>query len=147
MTARYPLGRRVATGETLPTAADMNALLEERDQLAAQLQHRPASALDGHATAAAERLVVHALRQTIPSADLDVAAKAARVILALLVADPTLYRRDDGHVSITWPTDDAVACIVARPVADALVDDLNRMRAQLADRDLDDVEASEREDA
>jgi hypothetical protein len=37
VTARYPIGRRVATGEAMPTAAEMNELLAERDALAAEV--------------------------------------------------------------------------------------------------------------
>jgi hypothetical protein len=99
VTSRYPIGRRVAVGEHMPTAAEMNELLEERDQLAAS----------------AERLL----------------------------ADPTVTRYTDGRVGLTWPHDDAIACTVARPVIEALVADLNRMRAQLDAREQDDIEAAE----
>jgi len=44
VTARYPIGRRVAVGETMPTAAEMNELLDERDQLAAEAESARAGA-------------------------------------------------------------------------------------------------------
>lgn len=146
MTARFPIGRRVATGEAMPTAAEMNELLEERDALAAGVAELVARrrGLTEPVLVNLQARVEHAVAQL--AGVIGRSAMAARLI-EVLFADPILSRYDDGRVEIAWPDDADAACIVARPVADALVDDLNRMRAQLADREQDDVEASESEDA
>lgn len=146
MTTRYPIGRRVATSETMPTAAEMNELLQERDTLAADLAELVARrrGLGEPVLVDLQARVEHAVGQL--AGVIGRREMAARLI-EVLFADPILSRYDDGRVAIAWPNDADAACIVARPVADALVADLNRMRAQLADREQDDVEASERADA
>lgn len=132
--SRFPIGVRVADGDVVPTAWQMNELLEERDRLAAdveELKARGAGAVveDWHAGDVVRR-VEAAIADEIAG---DVAPAAihnvARRVVDELLGDPVARRLEDGRVELLWPVDrDAAGAIVARPVLEELVAQVNALR-------------------
>lgn len=121
-----------------PTSAEWNALVEDRRRLRRELDDVTAAAAElkparpvVESVADAVRVVEDVIDATsVRNASLGLVTteRTGPAIVEALVGDPVLTQHDDGTVTISWPNDTAIACLVPRSVIEGVVAEVSELR-------------------